>query len=138
LDPSGLLVDVYNDKSLIKNTLIDLGETINVMTKDTILKLSLHGLLRYTPTVIQLVDISTLNPEGTLEDVMVSINFWEDPTDFMVLQTNSKLKGYPLTIGIPCLTTIYAYINCRVGNMTITNGQSQKLNNVSSTPLPSH
>jgi hypothetical protein len=75
-----------------------------------------------------------VNPEGVLEDVMVSIDSWEYPIDFMVLQTNSNFNGYPLIVGRPFLTTIYAYINCRVGNMTITNGQSQKLNNVSSTP----
>jgi len=57
---------------------------------------------------------------------MVSIASWEYPTNFIVLQTNSKLNVYPRILGRPWLVTINAYFSFRVGNMTITNGKSQK------------
>jgi hypothetical protein len=120
------LVNVHINKTLIQNTLIDLGVAINVMTKYTMLKLNLQGFLRDTPTVLQLADRSTVKPEGMLEDIILSIDSWEYPTDFLVLQTKSQFNGYPLILGRPWLATTDAYISCRVGNMTITDGQSQK------------
>jgi hypothetical protein len=67
--------------------LIDLGATINFMTKDTLEKLELQTLLRQPPIVLQMVDRSTVKLEGMLEDIIVSIDSWEYPTNFMVLQT---------------------------------------------------
>ena len=99
----------------LSHTLIDLGASINVMTKDTMLKLNLQGSLRKTTIVLQLVDHSTVTPKGIVEDVMVSIDSWEYPTDFVVLQPKANLTGYPLILGRPCLSTIDAYISCRVG-----------------------
>ena len=54
-----------------------------------------------------------------VEDVMVSIDSWEYPADFLVLQPKEKLTGYPLILGRPWLATADAYISCRAGNMTI-------------------
>jgi hypothetical protein len=98
---------------------------INVITKDTMLRLDLQELLRYMPTILQLADRSTINLEEVLEGVMVSLDSWEYPIYFIVLQSKSKLNGYLLILGIPWLATTNAYIICRVGNMTIIDGQSQ-------------
>ena len=70
---------------MIQHTLIDLGPTINVMTKDTMLKLNLQGSLRKTMAVLQLADRSSVTPEGIVEDVMVSIDSLEYLVDFIVL-----------------------------------------------------
>jgi hypothetical protein len=43
LDPGIPLVNVHINKTLIQNTLIDLGVAINVMTRDTMLRLNLQG-----------------------------------------------------------------------------------------------
>ena len=91
--------------TIVPHTLIDLGAAINVMTKDTMLKLNLQGSLRKTTTVLQLADRSTVTPEGIVEDVMVSIDSWEYPADFLVLQPKAKLTGYPLILGKPWLAT---------------------------------
>jgi hypothetical protein len=82
--------------------------------------------LRKTTTVLQLADHSTVTPEGIVEDVMVSIDSWEYPADFLVLQPKAKLTGYPLILGRPWLATVDAYISCRAGNMTIKNGHMSK------------
>lgn len=85
LDPGSPVVDVHINCTVIPHTLIDLGATINVMTKDTMLKLYLQGSLRKTMTMLQLADCSTMTPEGIIEDVMVSIDSWEYLADFLVL-----------------------------------------------------
>ena len=85
LDTVSPVVDVHIDGVIVPNNLISIGAAINVMTKETMLKLNLQGTLRKTTTVLQLADQSTLAPKGIVEDVMVSINSWEYPMDFLVL-----------------------------------------------------
>ena len=126
LDPGSPVVDVHINGTMIPHTLIDLGAAINLMTKDTMLKLNLQGSLRKTMTVLQLAHRFTVTPEGIVEDVMVSIDSWEYPTDFLVLQLKAKLTRYPLILGRPWLATADAYISCRAGNMTIKNGHMSK------------
>jgi hypothetical protein len=63
------IVDVYINNICIPNTLIDLGATINVMTRETMKKLKLTNL-HQTSTVLQMVDRSTVEPEGILEDIL--------------------------------------------------------------------
>ena len=64
--------------------------------------------------------------EGIVEDVMVSIDSWEYPVDFLVLQPKAKLTRYPLILGRPWLATSDAYISYQVGNMTVKNGHMSK------------
>ena len=52
VDPRSPLVNVNITNVSIPKTLIDLGETINVMTNDTMLKLNLKALLRHTTTIL--------------------------------------------------------------------------------------
>jgi len=126
LDPGSPIVDVHINGTIIPHTLIDLGAAINVMTRDTMLKLNLQGSLRKISTVLQLADCSTVTPEGIVEDVFVSLDSWEYPANFLVLQPKAKLTGYPLILGRPWLATADAYISCRAGNMTIKNGPMSK------------
>jgi len=46
--------------------------------------------------------------------------------DFVVLQPKTKLGGHPLILGRPWLATKDAFINCRSGSMTISNGYATK------------
>ena len=126
LDPRSPVVDVHTYGTIVPHILIDLGAAINVMTKETMLKLNLQGSLRKTTIVLQLIDHSRVTPKEIVEDVMVSIDSWEYPTDFLVLQPKAKLTGYPLILGRLWLAIADAYISCRAGNMTIKNGHMSK------------
>jgi hypothetical protein len=55
--------------------------------------------LKGIPIVLQLVDRSTIKPEDILEDVVICVDSWEYPTNFMVLQPKISLAGYPLILG---------------------------------------
>ena len=43
LDPRSIVVDVHINSVIVPNTLIYLGASINVITKETMLKLNLQG-----------------------------------------------------------------------------------------------
>ena len=67
-----------------------------------------------------------MTPEGIVEDVLVSVDSWEYPANFLVLQPKAKLTGYPLILGRLWLVIADAYISCRAGSMTIKNGPISK------------
>eukprot|EP00253_Pinus_taeda_P030302 PITA_30302 len=126
VNPGSHVVDVHIDGIIVPHTFIDLVAAINVMTKETMLKLNLQGSLRKTTTILQLADKSTTTPQAVVEDVMVSIDSWAYPADFLVLQPKTKFHGYPLILGRPWLSIVDSYINCRTRNMTIKNGHFSK------------
>ena len=95
----------------IPNTLIDLGAAINVMTLETMKTLQLINL-QHTTIVLELADRSKVIPEGILEDIIVSLDSWEYPVDFLVLQPKSNLGGCPIILGRPWLATVDAFIGC--------------------------
>eukprot|EP00253_Pinus_taeda_P014250 PITA_14250 len=98
LDPGSRVFDVHINGTIIPHTLIDLGVSINVMTRDTMLKLNLQSSLRKTSTMLQLADRSTVTPEGTVEDILVSVDSWEYPAEFLVLQPKAKLTEHDLPL----------------------------------------
>ncbi|CAF1540326.1 unnamed protein product, partial [Adineta steineri] len=65
--------------------LIDQGASINTMTINTMEELQLK-YLQPTPTILELAKRSKLKPIGILDDIMVSLVPWEDPTYVMVIQ----------------------------------------------------
>jgi len=77
LDPGSPMVDLNIIGIIVPHTLINLGASINMITKKNMLKLNTQVSLRKTAIVLQLVDRSTVAPEGVVEDVLVSIDSWE-------------------------------------------------------------
>ena len=124
-DPENPVVTVPIGNVLDSNILIDLGETINVMTKKTMDRLRLSHL-RPTPTVLELANRSKIKPEGVLDDVIISLDSWEYPIDLIVFQPKNPVGGHPLILGRPWLATADAYIGCRFGDMYISHGDSRK------------
>ncbi|XP_057861677.1 uncharacterized protein LOC131070151 [Cryptomeria japonica] len=125
LDPGSPIVSIMINGVMIQNALIDLGATINVMTKEIVQILNLAHI-RPTHTILQLADSFTVKPYGIIEDIVVTLESWEYPTDFMILSPKTTLGGYLVILGRPWLATVDAYIGCRSRNMTILNGDSTK------------
>ncbi len=82
----------------VQNFLIDLRESINVMTKEVVSKLSIIGL-RKIAIILQLADSSTIIPDGMLEDFTITLHSWEYPVDFVVLSPKKNIGGYPIILG---------------------------------------
>jgi hypothetical protein len=60
------------------------------------------------------------------EEIIVHLDSWEYPMDFMFLKPKSNLCGHPLILGRPWLATTHAFISCRFGDMTISRGNLVK------------
>jgi hypothetical protein len=120
-DPGNPIVTVQIQGCSFPNTLVDLGAAINILTMETCNILGFDSF-EPTPIMLQLVDRSVVRPVGTLHDIAISVDSWEYPTDFLIINPRSGLEGHPLILGRPWLATADAYIGCRTGNMTITRG----------------
>ena len=118
IDPSVPLVTICINNFSIPNNLIDLGSAINVMTMETLRKLNIYNI-GPTPTILELTNRSKVKPEGVVDDVIFSIDSWEYPIDFIIIQPKSNLGGHPLILWRPWLATADASIGCRVGSMII-------------------
>jgi hypothetical protein len=117
-------VTITINEVFIGNTLIDLGATINVMTTTTLEQLQLQPLLWPTPTILELADKTRVIPKGILDDVMVTLTSWEYPVDFLVIHSKDPTRGHLVILGRPWLAIANAFIGCREGEMTISNGLS--------------
>lgn len=98
-DPRILVVTIYINGIQIQNVLIDLGASINVMTREVLLRLSIIGL-RDTPTILQLAKNSTIKTDGMIEDIILTLDSLDFPSNFVVLSPRGTLEGYPLILGL--------------------------------------
>jgi hypothetical protein len=83
--PGSPIVKVNINNTSTSNILVNLGASINIITKETMEKLQFPGL-RLIPTILQLVDRSTVKPEVMLEAIIVFVDLWEYLDNFMVMQ----------------------------------------------------
>ena len=85
------------------------------------------GLRELKPTniTLSLADRSVKIPKGIVEDVLVKVDKFYYPVDFVVLETEPIENGpnhVPIILGRPILATANAIINCRNGVMQLTFG----------------
>ena len=83
------------------------------------------GELKPTNITLSLADRSVKIPKGIVEDVLVKVDKFYYPVDFVVLNTEPIENGpnhVPIILGRPFLATANAIINCRNGVMQLTFG----------------
>ena len=86
------------------------------------------GDLIPTSISLQIADRSISFPRGILEDVLVKINKFIFPMDFVVLDMEED-KEVPIILGRPFLAMGQALIDVREGNLTLrVNGEEVKFN----------
>lgn len=64
------IVDIYINQVHMPNTLIELGDSMYGMTKETMERVGLFNL-RHIPKILELADQSIVRPEGILEDIVI-------------------------------------------------------------------
>jgi hypothetical protein len=110
--------------SKIDKALIDLGSGVNLLPYSVYKQLDL-GELKPTKVVLQLADQSVVIPRGIVEDVLVQVDKFYFPVDFIVLDTKPVAPSsidVPVILGRPFLATSNALINCRNGIIKLTFG----------------
>ena len=83
------------------------------------------GELKPTTITLSLADRLVKIPKGIIEDVLVKIDKFYYPVDFVVLDTepsSNEPNHVPIILGRPFLATANAIINCRNGVMQLTFG----------------
>ncbi|RVW35644.1 Retrovirus-related Pol polyprotein from transposon 17.6 [Vitis vinifera] len=104
--------------------LLDLGASVNLLPYSVYKQLGL-GELKPTTITLSLADRSVKIPRGVIEDVLVQVDNFYYPVDFIVLDTDPTVKEanlVPIILGRPFLATSNAIINCRNGLMQLTFG----------------
>ena len=123
-DPGSPTISVNNGGNCIDKSLLDLGASVNLLPYYVYKQLGL-GELKPTNITLSLVDRSVKIPKGIVEDVLVKIDKFYYPVDFVVLDTEpiaNEPNHVPIILGRPFLATANAIINCRNGVMQLTFG----------------
>ena len=104
--------------STFDKALCDLETCINLMPLLVFRKL---GLSEVKPTTIslQMIDYFLAFPRGVIEDVLVKVDKFIFPVDFVVLDMEEDREIH-LILGRPFLATGRALIDVHSGNLTLT------------------
>ncbi|RVW91450.1 Retrovirus-related Pol polyprotein from transposon 17.6 [Vitis vinifera] len=123
LSKKAFLTEQIGD-SFVERALLDLGASVNLLPYSIYKQLGL-GELKATTITLSLADRSIKVPRGVVEDVLVQVEKFYYPVDFVVLDTEPLKKGMnsvPIILGRPFLATANALINCRNGLMQLSFG----------------
>ncbi|RVW88084.1 hypothetical protein CK203_044387 [Vitis vinifera] len=123
-DPGCPTISVNIGGTQVEKALLDLGASVNLLPYSVYKELGL-GELKPTSITLSLADRSVKIPRGVIEDVLVQVDKFYYPVDFVVLDTDPIVKGInyvPIILGRPFLATSNAIINCRNGVMQLTFG----------------
>lgn len=120
------VVTISINNTLIRDTLIDIGAAINIMTWNTMEMLKLGPLLRPTPTILELADHTPVKPIGVVNDIIVTLASWKYHVYLLIIYSRYPTKGKLIILGRPWLATTNAFIGYRAGEMSISNGISTK------------
>ena len=83
------------------------------------------GELKPTNITLFLADRTVKYPKGIVEDVIVKVNEFYYPVDFVILETEPVIhpdNHTPIILGRPFLATANAVINCRNGMLKLSFG----------------
>ena len=108
----------------VEKALLDLGASVNLLPYSVYKQQGL-GELKPTSITLSLADRSIKIPKGIVEDVLIQVDKFYYPVDFVVLDTEPVVVGtnyVPIILGRPFLATSNAIINCQNGVMQLTFG----------------
>ncbi|XP_050920108.1 uncharacterized protein LOC127137720 [Lathyrus oleraceus] len=100
-----------------KKALIDLGESVSLMPLSIYKKLGI-GVVQDTMMTLQFTDHLVKKPYGIVEDVLVKIDKFVFPVDFVILEMPED-EDISLILGRPFLETRRCLINIEEGTMTL-------------------
>ncbi|KAL5552651.1 hypothetical protein UlMin_040052 [Ulmus minor] len=116
-DPGSFTIPCSIGNQYFGKALCDLGSSINLMPMSIFKKLGI-GEARPTTVSLQLADRSIAHPEGKIEDVLVKVDKFIFPVDFIVLDYEADLE-VPIILGRPFLATGRTLIDVQNGELTM-------------------
>ncbi|GJY44310.1 homeodomain-like protein [Tanacetum coccineum] len=108
-DPGSFILPCTIGTTTVSNALADLGASISIMPFSLFRRLGLR-IPKPISMVIEMVDRSMQSPKGIAETVLVIINKFVFPVDFIILDIIEDDK-VPIILGRPMLATAHARID---------------------------
>ena len=121
-DPGCPTISVNISGTCVEKALLDLGAIVNLLPYSVYKQLGL-GELKPTSITLSLTDRSIKIPKGIVEDILIQVEKFYYPVDFVVLDTEPVAMGtnyVPIILGRPFFATSNAIINFRNGVMQLT------------------
>ncbi|XP_062103285.1 uncharacterized protein LOC133814326 [Humulus lupulus] len=116
-DPGSFTIPCSIGGRDVGRALCDLGASINLMPMSIFKKLGI-GEARPTTVTLQLADRSMAHPEGKIEDVLLQVDKFIFPADFIILDYEAD-KDVPIILGRPFLATRRTLIDVQKGELTM-------------------
>lgn len=123
-DPGSFTISCIIGDHHFKRALMDLGASVNLMPYSVYKQLGL-GELKPTSVTLELADRSVKYPRGIVEDVLVKVDQFILPADFIILDTESTSnlsQEVPIIMGRPFMATAGTIIDVQKGLLTMTVG----------------
>ncbi|KAL4332766.1 hypothetical protein GQ457_07G014150 [Hibiscus cannabinus] len=122
-DPGSFTIPCAIGNHYVGKALCDLGASINIMPKSVFERLGI-GKARPTTVMLQLADRSYIQPEGKIEDILVRVDKFIFPADFIVVDCEAD-KFAPIILGRPFLATGRTLIDVEKGQLTMRVNEQQ-------------
>ncbi|XP_024984026.1 uncharacterized protein LOC112519939 [Cynara cardunculus var. scolymus] len=116
-DPRSFTIPCSIGGKEIGKTLCDLGASIKLMLLSVFNTLGI-GEARPTTVTLQLANKSIAYPKGKIEDVLVQVDKFIFPADFIILDLEAD-KKIPIILERPFLTTGRTLIDVQKGKLTM-------------------
>jgi hypothetical protein len=115
-DPGCPTISRFIREHKIEKALLDLGPSVSLLSYSVFQSLNL-GKLKPTYVTLLLVDRSVKVPRKIIEDVLVQVDKFIYPADFIILDTQpvEACNSFPVILGRSFLATSNALINYRNG-----------------------
>ncbi|XP_073146844.1 uncharacterized protein [Henckelia pumila] len=127
-DPGSFSIPCTIGSISFTKVLCDLGASINLMPFSIFRRLGL-GEPKPTTVSLQLADRSITYPRGIIEDVLVKVDKFIFPMDFLLLDMEEDLD-MPLILGRPFLATGKSLIDVQMGKLILRVGEDQVTFNI--------
>ena len=116
-DPGSFTISVSMGDLFVGNALLDLGSSINLMPLTMLRQI---GNLEVKPTKIQLqlADRTVKHPYGMVEDVLIKVDKFMFPVDFVILDMKED-EEVPLILGRPFMKTAKVIVDVKEGEVRV-------------------
>ena len=116
-------ISVNIGDTCVEKALLDFGASVNLLPFSMYQQLGL-GELKSTTITLSLADRSIKIPKGTVDDVLIQVDKFYCPMNFVVLDTEPVTVGanhVPIILGRPFFATSNAIINFQNGVLQLIN-----------------